>query len=260
METIEQSVEVDAPLSTVYNQWTQFEEFPEFMEGIEEVRQLDDQRLHWVGNVAGHRHEWDAEITEQIPDQRIAWRSASGKRNDGQVEFERLSDTRTRVKACIHFEPDGAMEKMGTTLGIASARVKGNLKRFKEFIEARGQESGAWRGEIRGGQTIPGASTTPRSKRPLRRAIRLYQRQRNFRQRHGQSIVRACQQMSRLAMGRLSRGNLLSANAHSVSFVHASLKPFSNSPNAASVLVRVSSQASFPACFNSSSFFADASR
>ncbi len=164
METIDQSIEVDAPISTVYNQWTQFEEFPEFMEGIEQVSQLDDKRLHWVGNVAGHRHEWDAEITDQVPDQRIAWRSTSGTRNDGQVSFSRVSDTRTKVSVQIRFEPEGTMEKMGTALGLASARVKGDLKRFKEFVEARGHESGAWRGEIRGGQTKSGA-TTPRSKR-----------------------------------------------------------------------------------------------
>src|SRR4051794_9736347 len=98
METIEQSVEVESPISTVYNQWTQFEEFPEFMEGVEEVRQLDERRLHWIANVAGHRHEWDAEIYEQVPDQRIAWRSISGKPNQGEVQFERISDQRTRVR------------------------------------------------------------------------------------------------------------------------------------------------------------------
>lgn len=165
METIEQSIEVEAPLSTVYNQWTQFEEFPEFMEGVDEVRQLDDRRLHWIGSVAGRRHEWDAEITEQVPDQRIAWRSISGTQNEGHVQFERISDSRTRVRVRISYQPEGAAEKIGTALGIASARVKGDLKRFKEFIEARGQATGAWRGEIRGAQTTRPMETAARSKR-----------------------------------------------------------------------------------------------
>jgi uncharacterized membrane protein len=151
MQAIEQSIEVNAPVRTVYNQWTQFEEFPEFMEGVEEVRQIDDKRLHWVAEIGGHRHEWDAEIFEQTPDQQIAWRKAG--------------DTRTRVTVVIGYEPDGAMEKVGTALGVASARVKGDLKRFKEFIEARGQESGAWRGEIHGGQTAREVADEPRSKR-----------------------------------------------------------------------------------------------
>ena len=165
METIEQSIEVDAPLSTVYNQWTQFEEFPEFMEGVEEVRQLGNRRLHWVANVAGHRHEWDAEIYEQVPDQRIAWRSISGTPNEGAVSFERVSGSRTGVRVRIAFEPQGAVEKIGNALGVASARVKGDLKRFKEFIEAHGTPTGAWRGEIHEAQTNRSAETTPRSKR-----------------------------------------------------------------------------------------------
>jgi uncharacterized membrane protein len=165
MQTIEQSIDVNAPISPVYNQWTQFEEFPEFMEGVEEVRQLDDRRLHWVGQCAGHRHEWDAEIYEQVPDERIAWRSISGKRNEGVVSFEPLSDARTRVRVRISFEPEGTAEKVGGALGIASARVKGDLHRFKEFIEARGTASGAWRGEIHEGRTTRDVSGTPRSKR-----------------------------------------------------------------------------------------------
>ena len=164
MQRIEQSIEVDAPLSTVYNQWTQFEEFPEFMEGVEQVKQLDDKRLHWVADIAGHRHEWDAEIYEQVPDQRIAWRSISGKPNEGEVSFETISEHRTRVRVRMSYEPDGAMEKLGDALGVASARVKADLARFKEFIEARGAASGAWRGEIHGGQTRD-VETSARSKR-----------------------------------------------------------------------------------------------
>jgi|SRR5687767_307170 len=165
MQTIEESIEVDAPIRTVYNQWTQFEEFPEFMEGVEAVRQLDDKRLHWVAEIAGRRHEWDAEILEQIPDQKIGWRSISGARNEGTVRFEKISENHTRVHVTINYEPDGALEKMGTALGLASARVKGDLKRFKEFIEARGHESGAWRGEIRGGETSRVVEDAARSKR-----------------------------------------------------------------------------------------------
>jgi uncharacterized membrane protein len=116
------------------------------------VRQLDDKRLHFTAAVAGRRHEWDAEIIEQIPEQKIAWRSVSGKRNDGTVFFDKLAENKTRVRAVIAFEPEGAVEKVGDALGVASARVKGDLKRFKEFIEERGRETGAWRGEIRGGK------------------------------------------------------------------------------------------------------------
>ncbi len=165
MQTIEQSIEVDAPIRTVYNQWTQFEQFPEFMEGVERVRQIDEKRLHWVAEIAGHVHEWDAEITEQVPDEKIAWRSISGIRNEGLVRFEKTTGERTRVDVTISFEPDGALEKLGTAMGVASARVKGDLKRFKEFIEARGQESGAWRGEIHHGQTAREIEGTARSKR-----------------------------------------------------------------------------------------------
>jgi len=165
MQTIEQSVEVDVPVSTAYNQWTQFEEFPEFMEGVEQVQQMGDNKLHWVAEVAGHRHEWDAEIYEQIPDQRIAWRSISGTPNEGVVRFEGLPENRTRVLVRISYEPSGAAEKVGTALGLASARVKSDLKRFKEFIESHSTPTGAWRGEIRGGEKSQEVQTAARSKR-----------------------------------------------------------------------------------------------
>ena len=130
MQTIEQSIEIDAPLRTVYDQWTQFEEFPMFMEGVHEVRQIDDKRLHWVADVAGRRHEWDAEIVEQVPDQLIAWRSISGAHNEGTIRFEALPENRTRVDVLIKYEPDGTVvEKIGAALGLASARVRGDLKR-----------------------------------------------------------------------------------------------------------------------------------
>jgi uncharacterized membrane protein len=165
MQTIEESIDVNVPVRTAYNQWTQFEEFPEFMVGVEEVRQLDDKRLHWIAEVAGRRREWDAEISEQVPDERIVWRSISGVRNEGAVRFEGLPENRTRIHVRIHHEPAGALEKMGTVLGIASARVKEDLKRFKDFIEAHGTETGSWRGEIHGGQLNREISSTPRSKR-----------------------------------------------------------------------------------------------
>jgi len=164
METVEQSIEVNAPVQKVYNQWTQFEQFPEFMEGVEEVRQLDDKRLHCVASIAGKRHEWDAEIFEQIPDQRIAWRAVSGKQNAGAVSFDKVGDTVTRVRVLISYEPEGALEKIGDAVGIASARVKGDLKRFKDFIEGRTEETGAWRGEIHG-KDVSSEAGLPRSQR-----------------------------------------------------------------------------------------------
>ncbi len=149
MERIEKSIEVDVPLRTAYNQWTQFEEFPKFMEGVEEVRQLDDKRLFWRAQIAGKHTEWEAEIYEQIPDSRIAWRSTTGAPNAGAVSFQSVGPERTRVNLVIDYQPMGVVEKVGDALGIVSGRVEGDLKRFKEFIENRGAATGAWRGEIR---------------------------------------------------------------------------------------------------------------
>jgi uncharacterized membrane protein len=148
MATIEQSIDVEVPVQTAYNQWTQFEEFPRFMEGVEEVRQLDDTRLHWVAELGGSRHEWDAEITEQHPDERVAWRNTDGKENAGVVTFHRLDDDRSRVMVQMDFVPEGVKEKLGTALGAPDRRVQGDLERFKELIESRGTESGSWRGEV----------------------------------------------------------------------------------------------------------------
>lgn len=152
MHTIEESIEVNAPIETVYNQWTQFEEFPRFMKGIDEVQQLDDQRLHFVATIAGKREEWDAEIFDQIPEQKISWRSISGAQNEGTVFFDKLADGRTLVRAAISFDPDSLLEKFGSAIGIPDSRVKGDLERFKEFIEKRGVETGGWRGEIDHGE------------------------------------------------------------------------------------------------------------
>ena len=149
METIEKSIEVNAPLQQVYNQWTQFEEFPKFMEGVQEVRQLSDQRLFWRAQIWGKTEEWEAEIHEQVPDQRIAWRSVVGAPNAGTVSFAALDPNSTRVTLSLSYEPLGAVEKIGDALGIVSARVEGDLKRFRDFIEERGRATGAWRGEIR---------------------------------------------------------------------------------------------------------------
>ena len=148
MATIEQSIDVEVPVETAYNQWTQFEEFPRFMEGVEEVRQLDDTHLHWVAELGGSRHEWDAVITEQHPDERVAWRNTDGKDNAGVVTFHRLDDDRSRVMVQIDFVPEGIKEKLGTALGAPDRRVQGDLERFKELIESRGRESGSWRGEV----------------------------------------------------------------------------------------------------------------
>ena len=150
---IESSINVKVPVRTAYNQWTQFEEFPRFMEGVKEIRQLDDQHVHWVAEVGGKQKEWDAEITEQIPDQRVAWRSVSGVPNGGTVEFRPIGSDETEVRVRMEYEPEGAVEKIGSALQAADVRVKGDLKRFKEFIESRGAETGAWRGEIQGGRT-----------------------------------------------------------------------------------------------------------
>ena len=148
MATIEKSIEVEVPVRTAYNQWTQFEEFPRFMEGVLEVRQLDDRRLHWRARVGGQEKTWDAEITEQVPDERIAWRARSGAANAGVVTFHRVSDGRTRIMLQLEYEPEGVVEKVGDVVGVMRSRVEGDLLRFKEFIEQRGRETGAWRGEI----------------------------------------------------------------------------------------------------------------
>jgi uncharacterized membrane protein len=148
MSTVEKSIDVDVPVSTAYNQWTQFEEFPEFMEGVEQVTQLDDTRLHWVAEIAGTRREWEAEIVEQEPDSRVEWRSLDGTGNGGVVTFEPTGPTSTKVQLTMAVEPEGIKETVGDKLGFVSKQVEGDLDRFKSFIEARGQETGAWRGRV----------------------------------------------------------------------------------------------------------------
>jgi len=148
MSTIEKSIEVNVPVRTAYNQWTQFEEFPRFMEGVKEVKQLDDTRLHWKASIAGQEKEWDAEIIEQTPDQRIAWTSRGGANNGGVVTFYRISNARSIVMLQMRYDPQGFVETAGDALGVVSLRVQGDLERFKEFIEKRGHETGSWRGQV----------------------------------------------------------------------------------------------------------------
>jgi uncharacterized membrane protein len=160
MASVTKTIDVNVPVRTAYDQWTQFEEFPRFMDGVHEVRQMGDAHLHWRAKVGGKEQEWDAEITEQLPDNRIAWRNTSGDENAGVVTFHYLEPGKSRVGLQIDYSPEGVLESVGDALGFMNRRVQGDLERFKEFIEARGVETGAWRGEIRnpgaeGGYTQP---------------------------------------------------------------------------------------------------------
>lgn len=148
MSTIETSIDVDVPISTVYNQWTQFEEFPRFMSGVDSIRQVDDTHLHWKVSVGGVEREFDAEVTEQHPDERVAWRSVDGPQHAGVVTFHRLSDDATRVTVQMDWEPEGFVEKAGAALRIDDAQVASDLKKFKELIESQGFETGGWRGDV----------------------------------------------------------------------------------------------------------------
>ena len=149
MASVVESIEVEVPVRTAYNQWTQFEEFPQFMEGVEEVRQLDDTHLRWRARVGGREKEWTAEITEQRRDERVAWKNVEGAENAGVITFHRTGDERSQVTAQIDAETEGAVEAAGEALGLLDRRVKSDLQRFKEFIESRDKETGAWRGEVK---------------------------------------------------------------------------------------------------------------
>jgi len=146
--SIVETIEVNVPVRTAYNQFTQFEDFPQFMKSVKEIRQLDDKHLHWKANVAGEDKEWDAEITEQIPDNRIAWRSVTGVKNGGVVTFHKISDTVTRMALQMDYEPEGALESIGDALGAVRLETRSNLSNFKELLEKRGSETGGWRGKI----------------------------------------------------------------------------------------------------------------
>jgi uncharacterized membrane protein len=152
MSVVEHDIEVDVPVRVAYDQWTQFEDFPKFMEGIESVVQKDDKTLEWHAEIAGQDKTWTAEIVEQTPDQRVAWRSTSGAKNAGVVSFQPTGANATRVTLQLEADPDGPIESAGDALGFLDRRVEADLGRFKEFIEGRSVPTGAWRGEIHGGQ------------------------------------------------------------------------------------------------------------
>jgi uncharacterized membrane protein len=161
MSRIEKTIEVDAPLDAVYGQWTQFEDFPRFMEGVTSVTQLDDRTLHWEAQVGGRTKTWTARITDQTPDQRIAWMATDGAQNDGAVTFRMLSPDRTEVRLVIDADPDGLVEEVGDRLGFLERRVGGDLERFREFIESRGAPTGSWEGEIHGDRVSPDTRVDP---------------------------------------------------------------------------------------------------
>jgi uncharacterized membrane protein len=148
VSTIQKSIDVHVPVHTAYNQWTQFESFPSFMEGVQEVRQVSDTRTHWKTKIAGATREFDAEIVDQEPDQRIAWRSVQGPNQGGEVTFQPEGTDRTRVALRMDFTPSDTTEKIGDATNMVERRVEGDLKRFKEFIESRGTETGGWRGTV----------------------------------------------------------------------------------------------------------------
>jgi uncharacterized membrane protein len=155
MPKVEDSIEVQVPVQQAYNQWTQFEEFPKFMEGIQSVRQLDDTHVQWVAEIRGETRQWTSEITEQKPDEKIAWKTIDGEvKNDGVVMFEQMGDGQTRVNVEMDVEGDSKAENVaGDLLGVVKRQVHGDLERFKQLIENRDEETGAWRGEVKDGET-----------------------------------------------------------------------------------------------------------
>jgi uncharacterized membrane protein len=163
MSRFEHNIVVNAPVREVYNQWTQFESFPSFMEGIEKVVQRDDKNLDWTASIAGQQRSWTATITDQTPDTRIAWKSTSGTENAGAVLFEPLGDHQTKVILRMDIDPEGVVENVGDKVGAVDRRVKGDLERFKTFMEARGEATGAWRGEIHGDEVRDPAMSGRRS-------------------------------------------------------------------------------------------------
>ena len=155
MERMERTFEIGVPVRVAYNQWTQFEDFPRFMDGVKEVRQIDDTHLHWKASIGGKDKEWNAEIVEQVPDQVIAWRSTSGAPNGGEVRFEPAGADRTRIRFAMEYQPETAVEKAGDAMGLVSRKVDKTVEDFKRFVEERGRETGAWRGEVHGGRETP---------------------------------------------------------------------------------------------------------
>lgn len=152
MSSILESVEVEVPIRVAYDQWTQFEEFPLFMDGVEKVQQLDAVHLHWVASIAGVHREWDARITEQVPDERVAWTNLDGVTNGGVVSFTPIGPQTTLVTLQMEVEPDGLLENVADAFGLIERQASGDLERFRDFITARGFETGGWRGEVHGGR------------------------------------------------------------------------------------------------------------
>lgn len=148
MSAIIEAVDVSVPIRVAYGQWTQFESFPHFMAGVEEVRQVDDTHTHWVLDIAGQTREFDATITEQHPDERVAWKSDAGPEHAGVITFHRLDESHTRVTAQLNIDPEGFVENVADKTGILTHRVKSDMKNFKKFIEEHGGETGAWRGDV----------------------------------------------------------------------------------------------------------------
>lgn len=148
MAAVEKSIEVDVPVNVAYNQWTQFEEFPKFMDGVEEVRQIDDTHLRWRAEIGGQHREWEAEITSQIPDEKIAWQSTTGTPNSGIVTFQPAGENRTRIVLSMDVETEGIVEKAAEKMGVIDTQVEEDLARFKNLIESMGVETGAWRGSV----------------------------------------------------------------------------------------------------------------
>jgi uncharacterized membrane protein len=163
MSRFEHVITVDVPVREAYDQWTQFESFPQFMEGVAKVVQRDDRKLEWTAEIAGQRRSWTAVITDQTPDVRIAWKSTSGADNAGAVLFQPLGDRQTQITLRIEVEPEGVIENIGDAIGAIDRRVKGDLERFKAFVESRGKASGAWRGEIHGNEVRDPATSGARS-------------------------------------------------------------------------------------------------
>ena len=154
MGEVKESIELNVPVSTAYNQWTQFEDFPNFMDNVESVTQLDDTHLRWIADIRGKREEWKAEITHQQPDKVIAWRALEGKENSGRVEFEPLAGNRSRIEVTLTWEPEGLVEAAADKIGVSDRAIKVDLENFKQLIESRGVETGAWRGEVVEGRRV----------------------------------------------------------------------------------------------------------
>jgi uncharacterized membrane protein len=151
---VKETIDVDVPVHTAYNQWTQFEQFPQFMENVEHVEQIDDTHLKWVAEIGGKKAEWIAEIVQQEPDQVIVWRSMDGKGTSGEVQFEPIGPDRTRIEVKMTWEPEGLLESLGAKIGADELGVKKDLENFKKLLESRGVESGVWRGEVVQGDRV----------------------------------------------------------------------------------------------------------